>query len=880
LKPQDDDITELKIINGLNHGNVTVNPDGTFAVVLTLSDSTANQSFTYEATHSDGSTSTKTVNLNVQGGRQDDGWGTGSTHYMLETDENDDVVVEAGEDHTKIYVTSANDALTVNDIAAMEGISVNQVTGRFMAENGYGQSESTAVNLSAGKSIWEYVAPDGSKTSTWMLFERGHEYGDIDGMINGSEGESALHPMFIGTWGTGDKPVVTQEFVLSGDSAKNLVIQDMRFEDGMRILNGENIIFDGITVREDEMVIWESESITVRNSDFVDIAWDESKNGGNWDAHADRVQGLFSNKSDGVLLEGLYLDHNGWGDGYDPGGDGSDPQPPSMFSHNLYLGAEQTDLTLRDTITMRGASFGAQIRPGGFIEDNALIDNNVAMSTLGGDYEDAGPVGSYSLVNGNVITSAGHRDAERIGALTWGLVDSGRLSALVDNIVAHMANPDDPAEIAAKWNTTFGVSSNQSYYNDTIVYNWGGSGPTSRSDPDRNFEGLDEDVLNDTTIQNFAALLLGAQNGTIDDLADYLTDQYESGGETLVDADTIIRYFQEGFGVAADTRTDAEVARFIPDDLGDGVRWDNRLNWSTDDLPGTVTGDSVDLGGNTVIYNGLTTEIDELEFGADGDLNIYGGKLTATGGLTTNGGGGDVLLTDAGQLWADGHSGSDLDIEIYQSGRFANTGALTDTTMTIKGGEAILATGGGIYGVSDGETLAVHSNWADVGFADDDGGVALLALEEGGTVSYDVENGKLGTIEEIESGAFDNQIDVRSGIDLGNGTLKIDLAGLSASNGTELMLMDADELIGAFGDTDISGLGGRDATITIDYVTDSVSLTLSSGNGNVVFETIGEQDDVSAGEQALWDALTAGQGVFSETPPEIPEDDEEYLEAS
>ncbi|MEL7107026.1 MAG: hypothetical protein AAGM21_13980, partial [Pseudomonadota bacterium] len=140
----------------------------------------------------------------------------------------------------------------------------------------------------------------------------------------------------------------------------------------------------------------------------------------------------------------------------------------------------------------------------------------------------------------------------------------------------------------------------------------------------------------------------------------------------------------------------------------------------------------------------------------------------------------------------------------------------------------------------------------------------LLAFEEGATVEYSSEDGGLGTIEEFRTGAFGDAPDVRSGIDLGEATLKVDLAGLTASNGEALMLMDADEIIGVFDDADISGLGSRNATVTIDYTTDSVSLTLSNGSGNVMFETIGEADDVSAGEQALWDALTAGQGVFDE----------------
>ena len=36
LEPADDDIVDIRIISGLNHGKVTVNPDNTFAVVLTL----------------------------------------------------------------------------------------------------------------------------------------------------------------------------------------------------------------------------------------------------------------------------------------------------------------------------------------------------------------------------------------------------------------------------------------------------------------------------------------------------------------------------------------------------------------------------------------------------------------------------------------------------------------------------------------------------------------------------------------------------------------------------------------------------------------------------------------------------------------------------
>jgi hypothetical protein len=237
-----------------------------------------------------------------------------------------------------------------------------------------------------------------------------------------------------------------------------------------------------------------------------------------------------------------------------------------------------------------------------------------------------------------------------------------------------------------------------------------------------------------------------------------------------------------------------------------------------------------------------------------------------------------VVVSDAGQLWTEGHSGNDLDVWVSGSGRFANTGDVTDTSLAVTGGDAILATGGAIWGVSGDETLAVNSSSADIGFDDGDGGVGLLVFEEDATLFYSVQDGRLGTIEEVDTGAFETS-DVRSGVDLGNSTLKIDLAGLTAANGEALMLLDADEIIGAFSEAAISGLGGRDATITIDYQNDSVSMVLSNGSGQVTFETVGLESDFSDGEDALWQMLTEGQGVFSDAAPNLPEDEEEYLQA-
>ena len=122
---------------------------------------------------------------------------------------------------------------------------------------------------------------------------------------------------------------------------------------------------------------------------------------------------------------------------------------------------------------------------------------------------------------------------------------------------------------------------------------------------------------------------------------------------------------------------------------------------------------------------------------------------------------------------------------------------------------------------------------------------------------------------------------MQSGIDLGGATLEIDLAGLSAEAGSAFTLMSADEIAGVFDAANVGGLGARDATIVVDYETDSVTLKLSAGAGAVSVETVGTQSDVTTGNEALWETLTADHGVVDETAlAGLPEDEDETMIAA
>lgn len=847
LEAQGGDIDSVRIVSDVQHGNVTVNPDNTIALVMTRSDFTGNQSFSYEVTHTNGATSVHQVNLNVQRGLQDDGWATGEYQYMLATDENDDIIVEAGDNHTKVYVSGSNQALSRADIAQMEGMSTSQVTGQWLANSAYGQSEGLALDEEAGMMLWREVTPANSTTSNWLLLERGYVYNDLDGRIfaDNTSGEDENHPLLFGAWGEGSMPEMTDHFFQYGESSDNVVVQGIHFSDGLYVTRADNIIFDGVVATNAESVVGEVDGGTIRNSAFFDAS--EGVGDG-------KTQGLYMGwESHGVLLEGNFFDMNGWEQGYENG----TGQAPTIFSHNLYLQHNLEDVVLRDSIIMRGASFGAQVRSGGFVEDNVFIDNNAQLSIRGGDYEGAGNVGYYSLVLDNLITSAGHKSFAPQGASSTGIHDTSAMTSYVDNIIAHLADPNGNET----WKTINNGAQSQEetpFYDDTVVYNWAAYGDNWGNDVDRNVEGLNTGVLDQVTIQNFTAQLLGQQSATIDDLATYLRAQYTNEITGEIDADAIINFFQQGFGIAPDARTAATEITFVPNDLGDGVRWDNELNWDSGDLPGLYADDNVNLNGNEVVFGG-NAEIGHLDLGPDGWLNVYGGRLEVNDGLSGNG---DLNVEGAGQIWTDGSDGSDIDITV-SGGRFANTGDFSGADLNVTGGDAILATGGATYEVSSGHTLSIKGG-ADAGFDGDNGGMAILDMDAGATLALGVEDGQLGSIAEFRSGAFgEGGPNVQSGIGL-DGVLSIDLAGLSASAGSTIELMSADEIVGLFDEADVGGLGGRNANIVVNYETDTVTLELSSGNGAVSIETVGEQSNVTSGSEALWQALTADQGIVSE----------------
>ncbi|MGF1469640.1 MAG: hypothetical protein ACFCGT_26250 [Sandaracinaceae bacterium] len=726
-----------------------------------------------------------------------------------------------------------------------------------------------ALRPDIGMDLWDEITGEGKKTSHWLLFERGYEYSekDLGEIIDAaSHGESELNPLYVGAWGEGARPVLDAPLNMFRGDYSNIVVQGVELAGSGLIIGAENVLIDDATLTHNEtFAVQESESFSIRYTAIYDVYTEDPANGRDWmDEHGDRVQGIFVRGTEHLLLEDLFIDHVGWEDGYNPDLRVDDGQAPNIYSQNIYLADTNRDVTLRDTISMRAAAYGAQIRSGGFVEDNAFIDNNSGFNLIGGDYLGKGPVGEYSLAHGNLVTSAGYRDTDQgnEGALSEGIYNVGRMTSLVDNIVAHLADPDSDELDYKYWVHDAVDSRHAAYYDDTAIYNWFGArfldyGVNPKS-ADRGLEDADMAALDDVTIQNYTAALLDRDEAAIADLADYLRAQHEGevGGD--VTADDIIAFFEDPFGVAEGERTGAATLRFVPDDRGEGTRWDNALNWDTEDKP--RDGDSIDLAGNWVQHDG-TIAIEDLEFGDGGTLDVTQGRLTVEGALSTSGAGGTLSVAEAGQAWIEDYDDAGLEIDV-SGGRFANTGDFAGRfALTARDGQVLLGVDDATMRLEAGSTLSIEGSGADVGFDGEAGGVSVVDLD-GGTLSMTADKNGVSTIEEFRSGAMGDSPNVLSGFDMGEGTLLLDVTALSGDG--EEVLLEVDEMVGMFDEINVVGLGDRTAQLIFDYDTDTVTMKLLQGGGGAVeILTEGDMGDAAAIDP-LWQALTAGQGVYEE----------------
>jgi hypothetical protein len=429
-----------------------------------------------------------------------------STHYRFPLDEDGWAVIEPGEQHQTIYVS--NDGDDGND-----GLS----------------EDAPLATLEAARGMMRQGSSD------WVLLRRGDTFSQTR-FREELNGESPEHPMVLGAYGEGPRPVVEGALRLWA-THRNVVIRDIELRKvGKFCLDVlgtiENLFIENVVTKGCESRIQGSSDpkhagVTLRRSMILDGHLGEPVNGASdWSAVLDnRLSGIYVANVNGLFIEECYADRSGWEPGYDPEL-GPGPHPPSKYSHNFYLQRNNENIVFRGTISSRGASFGAQVRPGGVVQRNVFVGNNAAFFTAGDN---------PSLIEENVVTIAGNKVATEIGARGWGISASDVAGTVLrGNVVVHSVDPlgsvDEDFANNGIHNTDGTTMS------DNVVWDWGSAASRPESLP----AGVQPDSV---SWLNYAGETVGEEDFAAMDEA--LRARDRQAWPAFLSAPVIVDYFAE-----------------------------------------------------------------------------------------------------------------------------------------------------------------------------------------------------------------------------------------------------------------------------------------------------------------------------------------------
>lgn len=821
-------------------------PDGSIGLDLnevTAADVGGTVTFSYRAV---AGTQVRTVDATVAVAEAEKpaGWGPGK-HYYPELDAADAVVVEPTLKTRVIHISELN-GLTAEAIAAAEPTlsAASQVTAAWLlatpAAGGggafYGETPALALTEALGTAL--YSALEQEANSPWILYERGGTYADTPPMGN-RRGYSKLHPMYLGSYGSGPLPVFTNTRLSVPDSfTARYVLQDMHIKGSMTLLTTSHGIADNIRATCENIAVTNpvtiqgismfSESVGLRRFYSykalpgypVDpLVWGRG--------NSDRFSASYQQATRHLFMEKIWTGMTGWAWGYLASRSTAAGKSPEDRSHDIYQQSTNFDCTVRDVVSLTPAFSTMQNRSGGHVDRVFSAGANAGVAP-GNGYGNpvTGELGNWNLLRDWVQTIGGHKDfwagevdlqtaltvqAPQVGEVLTGTVNgaSGTVYLVQENkvylgadargtfkaderitgslgadvtakgtnrvgggyqgvlaggvaiqaprtglrrvVLAHvgagipLTGPDDVGPVGNGQGGTevYSVRSSATGFMELADYKVRSWHPENQPavNPDTGLEGLDPAALDAATLGAFVDSHFGV-TGTaakrpleqVMDLIDHTRDM-DAPWEVLP---ALLAWFQDPFGYGRPLRSAARTVAFLPHALGhtDGMRADDRENWDTEDLPGTVAGDSIDLGSYRVRWN-LTPRnaIADLVFGAGGMLLMHGGALRPTGAVTTATGGNTIRMDGGAKLAIPGYAGPDRLTLRASEARLENTGSVTgpvDVTV-LNRGELLFGLDGASWSVGTGSVTVMGQ--ARAGFDGASGGTAGLTFSSASTLT-------------------------------------------------------------------------------------------------------------------------------------------------
>jgi hypothetical protein len=362
-------------------------------------------------------------------------------------------------------------------------------------------------------------------------------------------GKSTAEPMVLGSYGTGNRPVIKtgsqagfDSVASSAPSVDHLVIKDIVFiahtrnpdaasfvgpagNPGVRILTGANdfeLYNCGIHYYTGGLILQKQYVNQVDNCLI----------------HYTNIHGCYNSRSQGVYFDTVtnsridhcVIDSNGYNNNPLLGSE----MRPDVYSHNMYVQYNCDNIVVSNCLISRGSSHGLQLRCSGEASSNAFIRNPIALQL--GHREDSGGPKAIGA-DGNVVLEGTEITVELQRA--WGIHLEMRNQGAAwvnNNVVAHALQP-------SRNSRSIYVDGIVSYTNNRI-HNW----PVDSREYGNGFgETLDEDAIYpfapsfDNWVTDYDAFMDGPR--FLDHIAFLELSQY---GDII---DGIVDYFQEAYAV-------------------------------------------------------------------------------------------------------------------------------------------------------------------------------------------------------------------------------------------------------------------------------------------------------------------------------------------
>ncbi len=740
-------------INSISHGRIVRRSDGKYTLDLSDVLDPTTVTIGYTAIKSGFSNITGTCTVQVALARQEKGWGPGA-HYYLPVNGSNEVVVEPGINHRKVYCSTAG--ITAAQITAAGGPAsvsgnylMNTIVPAGLGGNGswrYGEDPAVALHPAQAQALWSSLfSVNVAPSSHWLLRKRGEDFrGFTFAASSRLRGESAIHPVYMTTYGSGADPIIYAPDAGGTAGAQYIVVQNCVLGEPWKHTGMGALLVDGVTGTGENNMKANGNDVafdrawTLRRAKFTDmskaesiVADDPTKT--TWEDKGDRIEAFYSSEYGSNLLEDVFVDLAGWAEGYTLDFSKLNPQPPAIYSHAAYMAglptAEDisgpvvnTDLTMRNSTMSRGSLTGFQYRPGGVAYGNCFIGNNIALMMGGGgkgevvDFKN----GNYAFVADNLVTWAGQKIMEKRGTMAGGINYQNLGAVGMNNIVCHSGAGNDGITahgVVTEFTTatpwfTVNVEDGFVVYEDTKVRGW------ITNSVDQNLGSLDLPTLDATTLENYALSWLGTPTDRRNLM---LAIRNEPAPWAKVRND-VLPYFQAAFGALPPAPGGVTVRTFRPDGRTPGIRWDIRQDWAGGVVP--QPGDSVNLAGHRVnMFQNLTINALDLQ---GGELIQHGGRLIVSSLASA----GTITQRFAGQFYMAGKTSADLVTVNAQGGRFRNNGTITQgMDFNVTGlAEVLFADSTGSVTIPAGRSITIDDSRARVGWDGTSGATCTLTI--------------------------------------------------------------------------------------------------------------------------------------------------------